>query len=235
MKQIAGETLDNIRKYLRYSLLSYEELQKYYNITRDTAKKLKNKNIKTIMVNGEECQSIKHILEHERPQSKIVVTDKIFQKVSTLAKLLTVGYIGDQLNMSRGSVNDILHGRKQYINLTQKKQLDKLYSNTLKKSPKQDLDVNFDGIDTKQIIKKAYRKVLINNRKRFQKLEIGKTYNIYQKRYRSDSYDKELTFSGTITKEYEHYYLGEHNDIKVTFLKNLLFSSDTVVEEVKSG
>ncbi len=235
MTEIKGETLDNIRKYLGHSLLNYKELQKYYNITRDTAKQLRNKNIKTIMVNEEEYQSIKHILEHERPQSKIVVTDKIFKRMSALTKFLTVGYVGDQLNMSRGSVNDILHGRKQYISLTQKKQLDELYNDILKGSSKQDLDADFDGIDTKKIAKRAYKKVLINNRKRFQKLEIGKSYNIYQKRYRSEFYDKELIFSGTITEEYGHYYLGEHNGRKVTFLKNLLFSPDTVVEEVNSG
>lgn len=235
MTEIQGETLDNIRKYLGHSLLSYKELQKYYNITRDTAKKLRNKNIKTIMVNEEEYQSIKHILEHERPQSKIVVTDKIFRRVSALAKFLTVGYVGDQLNMSRGSVNDIIHGRKQYISLTQKKQLDELYNDVLKGNPGQDLDADFDGIDTKQIAKKAYKKVLINNRKRFQTLKVGKTYNIYQKRYRSEFYDKELIFSGTITEEYGHYYLGEHNGRKVTFLKNLLFSPDTIVEEVNNG
>lgn len=235
MTEIQGETLDNIRKYLGHSLLSYKELQKHYNITRDTAKKLRNKNIKTIMVNEEEYQSIKHILEHERPQSKIVVTDKIFRRVSALAKFLTVGYVGDQLNMSRGSVNDIIHGRKQYISLTQKKQLDELYNDVLKGNPRQDLEADFDGIDTKQIAKKAYKKVLINNRKRFQTLEIGKTYNIYQRRYRSEFYDKELIFSGTITEEYGHYYLGEHNGRKVTFLKNLLFSPDTIVEEVNNG
>lgn len=235
MTEIKGETLDNIRKYLRHSLLSYKELKKYYNITRDTAKKLRNKNIKVIMINEEEYQSIKHILEHERPQSKIVVTDKIVRRVSALTKFLTVGYVGDQLNMSRGSVNDILHGRKQYISITHKRKLDELYNDILKGNPKQDLEENFDGMDTKQIAKKAYKKVLLNNRKRFQKLEVGQTYNIYQKRYKSELYDKELIFSGTITEEYGHYYLGEHNNRKVTFLKNLLFSPETVVEEVSNG
>lgn len=235
MKQITGETLDNIRGYLRHSLLSYKELQKHYNITRDTAKKLRNKSVKKIMVNEEEYQSIKHILEHERPQSKMVVTDKIARRASALTKFLTVGYVGDQLNMSRGSVNDILHGRKQYISITQKKKIDGLYNDILKGNPKQDLDEDFDGIDTKQIVRKAYKKVLLNNRKRFQKLEVGKEYNIYQKRYKSELYDKELIFSGTIIEEYGHYYLGEHNDRKVTFLKNLLFSPETVVEEVSNG
>lgn len=235
MTEIKGETLDNIRRYLRHSLLSYKELQKHYNITRDTAKKLRHQNIESIMVNEEEYQSIKHILEHERPQSKIIVTDKIFKRMSALTKFLTVGYVGDQLNMSRGSVNDILHGRKQYISLTQKRKLDELYNDIFKGSSKQDLDADFDGIDTKKIAKRAYKKVLINNRKRFQKLEIGKTYNIYQKRYKSELYDKELIFSGTITEEYGHYYLGEHNGRKVTFLKNLLFSPETVVEEVSNG
>lgn len=235
MTEIKGETLDNIRKYLGHSLLNYKELQKYYNITRDTAKKLRHQNIESIMVNEEEYQSIKHILEHERPQSKVIVTDKIFRRVSALTKFLTVGYVGDQLNMSRGSVNDILHGRKQYISLTQKRHLDELYNDVLKGSSKQDLDADFDGIDTKKIVKRAYKKVLINNRKRFQKLEVGKTYNIYQKRYKSELYDQELIFSGTITEEYGHYYLGEHNGRKVTFLKNLLFSPETVVEEVSNG
>lgn len=235
MKQITGEILDNIRKYLGHSLLNYKELQKYYNITRDTAKNLRNKNIQTIMVNEEEYQSIKHILEHEKPQSKIVVTDKIVRRTSALTKFLTVGYVGDQLSMSRGSVNDILHGRKQYISITQKKKLFELYNDILKGNPKQNLDEDFEGMDTKQIAKKAYKKVLLNNRKRFQKLEVGTTYNIYQKRYKSELYDKELIFSGTIIEEYGHYYLGEHNDRKVTFLKNLLFSPETVVEEVGNG
>lgn len=235
MTEIKGEMLKGIREYLSRSLLNYKELQKHYNITKDTAKQLRNKNTKKVIVNEEEYQSIKHILEHEKPQSKIVVTDKIVRRASALTKFLTVGYVGDQLSMNRGSVNDILHGRKQYISITQKKKLFELYNDVLKGNPKQNLDEDFVGMNTKEIAKKAYKKVLLNNRKRFQNLEVGKEYNIYQKRYKSELYDKELIFNGTIIEEYGHYYLGEHNGRKVTFLKNLLFSPETVVEEVSNG
>lgn len=235
MIEVQEQELTLIRKYLYNSSLSRKELKKYYNISKETAKKLKDKHIKNVIVNDEEYKSIKHILEYERVKSKIIVTDKIKKRTKALVNLLTVGYVGSQTYMSKETVNDIICGRQQYISLTQKKQINNLYNDTIAGKSKERLQDDCIEVDTKKVFAEEYKKVYENNKKLFKALKVGRTYNIYQERYLSETRDKELIFQGTITKEYNNYYLGEYNGRKVTFLKNLLFLPDIIVEEVNNG
>lgn len=235
MIEVQEQELTLIRKYLYNSSLSRKELKKYYNISKETAKKLKDKHIKNVIVNDEEYKSIKHILEYERAKSKIIVTDKIKKRTKALVNLLTVGYVGSQTYMNKETVNDIICGRQQYISLTQKKQINNLYNDTIAGKSKERLQDDCIEVDTKKVFAEEYKKVYENNKKLFKALKVGRAYNLYQERYLSKIIDKELIFQGTITKEYNNYYLGEYNGRKVTFLKNLLFLPDIIVEEVNNG
>ncbi|NMW84746.1 hypothetical protein HKO22_03175 [Peptoniphilus sp. AGMB00490] len=231
MVTLDGENKKIARKYFNRIALSREDMKRYYNISGKTTQLIKNPNVSSIKVSNVEFDVIMNIVNNRENQLFMVVTDRTISRVKQLIDLLDINQLANILGLEKSYIEQLVNHQLSIMRTTWKEKIDDLYQEMTR-----DITVPLDDlcpeVDLQKINMQGYRKALESNKKAFKALEIGKTYRIYQKRYLSQRIDKELVFEGTIIEEYSKYYLGKYHNRNVTFLKNLLYLPDTIVEEV---
>lgn len=231
MAILDGENKKKARKYFSRVALSYKDVEKYYNISRKTTQLIKNPSVGVVQMSDAEFNIIMNIISSRENQLMMVVTDRTINRVKQLIDLLSIDQLANMLGFDKSFIEQLVNHQLPNMRTTWKEKIDDFYQE-MKKDVAVSLDDTYPEIDLKKITDKGYREALESNRKAFKALQIGKTYRIYQRRYLSQKIDKELVFEGTIAEEYEKYYLGKYHNRNVTFLKNLLYLPDTIVEEV---
>lgn len=235
MKQIKGEKRRAIRKYFNRIAFGYRDAKKYYGISKKTLQQIKKPNNLAIEVSDDEYDIIMKITQNKQSQRQMAVTEKLVYRTRTLIDTIGILELERLIGVNRSTLNSIASYKLKNTDIGIKEKIYALYCDIIKEDNLNTFDESCPNVNIKNISKRDAQKTIEESRKSFKALTVGKRYNIYQRLYDSAIQDKTLIFDGLITEEYRNYYLGENNGRKVTFLKNLLFLPDTIVEEVSLG
>ena len=234
MERVDKNTIIILKRYVARLRISYTDWWRYYGLSANILDKIKQKDLDFLDVTKKEYKSIKEITKDKKSLLNMVLTDKIVRRLKRVVNEFGLEETAKEIGRPKELLEEIMKKKTKTIEIIVKEKIARFYNEITKEESDEILARKCSRVNVEEVVKREKENTIRANRLLFRQLEIGKSYKIFERRYKSERYTKELIFEGKITKEYRSYYLATNNGRNVTFLKNMLYMKDIVVKEIKN-